>query len=224
MTRYKKTTSRKLILLCFFTPCFLLLSCSNESQPEPMANDQAHAHHQMASEESGANEMPAGTYTDASLYQVESSWTTQDAEVIQLSDLQGQFQIVAMTYTSCEFSCPLIVAAMKKILKEIPESHVKATLISIDPARDTPDVMKAFATKTNLSAHQWTLLQGDPDDVMEMAALLGVRYKKMEDGEYSHSNIITILNPAGEIIHQQQGLAPDQTTTSINMLRTGLSQ
>lgn len=201
------------------TPCLLLLSCERETQQEPVTMVDDYAQHQMSS-----IEMPAGTYTDASLYQVESSWTTQDGKIIKLGDLQGHFQIVAMTYTSCEFSCPLIVAAMKSMLKELPDLHVKATLISIDPARDTPEVMKAFATKTNLSPKQWTLLRGSPDDIMEMAALLGVRYKKMEDGEFSHANIITILNPAGEILHQQPGLATDQTSASINILKTGISQ
>ena len=40
----------------------------------------------------------------------------------------------------------------------------------------------------------------------ELAALLGVKYKQEADGAFSHSNLITILNPQGEIVHQRTGL------------------
>jgi len=42
--------------------------------------------------------------------------------------------------------------------------------------------------------------------VRELAALLGVKYKQETDGAFSHSNLVTILNPAGEIVHQRTGL------------------
>jgi protein SCO1/2 len=55
----------------------------------------------------------------------------------------------------------------------------------------------------------WTLLRGGSDDVLELAALLGVRYKQDAKGQFSHSNIITVLNADGEIVHQQIGLNQD---------------
>jgi len=42
--------------------------------------------------------------------------------------------------------------------------------------------------------------------VRELAALVGVKYKQEADGAFSHSNLLTILNPAGEIVHQRTGL------------------
>jgi protein SCO1 len=55
----------------------------------------------------------------------------------------------------------------------------------------------------------WTLLHGQPDDVLELAALLGVRYKEGADGQFMHSNVITLLNANGEIVVQQIGLNSD---------------
>jgi protein SCO1/2 len=58
---------------------------------------------------------------------------------------------------------------------------------------------------------------------MEMAALLGIRYKKLPDGEFAHSNVITLLNPEGEIVHQQIGLGQERTAASSDKLLAVLS-
>ncbi len=46
---------------------------------------------------------------------------------------------------------------------------------------------------------------------MELAALTGFKFKKEENGEFSPSNIITILNEQGEIEFQHRGLNKDVT-------------
>lgn len=54
---------------------------------------------------------------------------------------------------------------------------------------------------------------------MELAALTGFKYKKDDRGNYSHSNIITLLNEKGEIVHQLIGLNQDIAKT-VNQLKT----
>ena len=51
----------------------------------------------------------------------------------------------------------------------------------------------------------------------ELAALLGVNYRKDARGHYAHSNILTVLNPGGEIVHQQLGLnqSPDESVKQL---------
>lgn len=206
--------------LLFLAGLSMLMACADaDHQTEGEINHRAHVTNMEPSSKA--------PLTDGSLYQIGSTWTTQDADVISFGDLRGRFVVMAMTYTSCEFSCPLIVADMKKLINGVPANekhHVHLVLLSIDPERDTPEVMKAFAAKTGLAPDQWKLLRGDADDVMEMAALLGVRYKKMPDGEYSHANIITLLNPEGEIVHQQNGLGPELTSESSSVLQAMLSE
>jgi protein SCO1/2 len=50
--------------------------------------------------------------------------------------------------------------------------------------------------------------------------LLGVNYRRDARGQFAHSNLITVLNPAGEIVHQQVGLnhSPDETVVAIARL------
>ena len=58
-----------------------------------------------------------------------------------------------------------------------------------------------------------TLLHGSDDDVLELAALLGVKYKQEANGQFAHSNIITVVNADGEIVHQLTGLGQEVNET-----------
>jgi protein SCO1/2 len=50
------------------------------------------------------------------------------------------------------------------------------------------------------------MLHGKEEDVQELAAVLGFRYKKMESGDFAHSNIFTVVDQKGQMKHQQQEL------------------
>lgn len=78
--------------------------------------------------------------------------------------------------------------------------------------------MAAYRLTHALSAESWTLLHGEPDDVLELAALLGLKFKEDANGQFAHSNVITILNAQGEIVHQQIGLNQDIQET-VRLLR-----
>jgi protein SCO1 len=157
----------------------------------------------------------SANFTDKSIYQTESTWTTDDAKQLKLGALRGRPQVVAMFFTSCQFTCPIIVGNLKRIEAALPENlrtNVGFTLVSFDSERDTPAVLKKFRTQRELSETHWTLLRGEPDDVRELAALLGVNYRKDAAGQFAHSNLITVLNAEGEIVYQQAGLntPPDE--------------
>lgn len=157
---------------------------------------------------------------DQSLYQLDSQWTSDQGRVIRLANLQGRPQVIAMVFTTCEFACPIIVNDMKRIAAALPpevQGKVDFTLISFDHERDTPELLLAFRKRMGLPMAGWTLLRGGADDVRELAALLGVNYRKDARGQYAHSNILTVVNPVGEIAHQQSGLnqSPDETVKQL---------
>jgi protein SCO1/2 len=155
-------------------------------------------------------------YTDKSLYQLDSRWTSDVRKDIKLGVFQGRPQVLAMIFTSCEYACPIIVHDLKRIEEALPATlrhKVNFTLVSFDTERDTPTALLAYRKRQNLSIDHWSLLTGKPDDVRELAALLGVNYQKDARGQFAHSNLITVLNPAGEIVHQQAGLNQDIVAT-----------
>jgi protein SCO1/2 len=162
-------------------------------------------------------------YTDKSLYQLESVWTSDANRKVKLGVLRGKPQVMAMFFASCQFTCPLTVSDMKNIEAALPENlrtNVGFMLVSFDSARDTPAALKAYRAKRELSNQNWTLLYGEPDDVRELAALLGVIYRKDANGDFAHSNVITILNAEGEIVFQQPGinLPPDEIVAKLKSL------
>ena len=144
-----------------------------------------------------------------SIYQIDSTWTTDAGEPFKLATLRGRPQIVAMFFTSCQNACPITVSDMKRIEGALPEAlraHVGFTLVSFDPERDTTAALHAYRLRRGLDPTRWTLLRGEPADVSELAARVGMKYKNGARGQFAHSNIITVLNPDGEIVRQQIGL------------------
>lgn len=158
----------------------------------------------------------AAPLSDRSLYQTESQWTTDAKQQIKLAQLEGRPQVVVMFFTSCQYACPIIVNDLKKIEAALPpelRARVGFTLVTFDTRRDTPEVLAGYRDSRQLSPQTWTLLRGEPDDILELGALLGVKYKEDANGQFAHSNIITVLNAHGEVVHQQVGLGQDITET-----------
>jgi protein SCO1 len=158
------------------------------------------------------NGLDPAHFSDASLYQLDSTWTSATGKKIRLGELKGRVQVVTMFFARCEFACPILVHDMKRIEESLPpilRTNVGFLLVSFDSERDTPESLQAYSQRVELDTDRWNLLRGSPDDVLEFAALLGIKFKKDARGQFAHSNVITVLNPAGEIVFQQVGLNQD---------------
>ena len=60
---------------------------------------------------------------------------------------------------------------------------------------------------------QWLFLQGTEESVLEFAAVLAVSYKRISPIDFSHSNIISVFDRSGVLIHQQEGLGVNNKET-----------
>ncbi|MCU7490855.1 MAG: SCO family protein [Bacteroidota bacterium] len=157
-------------------------------------------------------EEAVGEFTDNSVYQLGSSWSNELNNKILLGDLKGHNVVLAMIFASCTYACPLIVNDMRKVEAQMPENektNVKFVLVSIDPERDSPKALFDYSRKQNLDLSRWELLTGNKNDVRSLAALLGFKYKKNDNGDYVHSNLISVLNKEGEVVLQHEGLNKD---------------
>jgi protein SCO1/2 len=151
----------------------------------------------------------ATTASDFSVYDLDVPWTDQAGQSRQLSSLAGRVQVVAMTYTSCPHTCPMIVGEFKRMEAELTPAEagrVGFVLFSLDPSRDTPGQLGRYARLASLSPRRWTLLTSSDEQVRELAALLGIRYRPEGAGNYSHSNAYMILDAQGHIIYRREGL------------------
>lgn len=150
---------------------------------------------------------PAGQpLSGASLYNLASTWTDQDGRTVALATLRGRKIVVAMAYTSCKNVCPLIVAnmvAIENAAKAKKATDIRFAFFSLDSTVDTPARLKAYADERGLDPAQWSLYHGDDKAVRDLAAALGVRYRRDDKGGFDHSAAITLLDGEGEIVFQK---------------------
>ncbi|TMU57662.1 SCO family protein [Flagellimonas algicola] len=161
--------------------------------------------------------------SEESIFNLTSKWNTEEGNSIELKDLKGKTLVMVMIYTTCKAACPRLVADMRNIEKQIPESFtndMQYVLVSIDPKTDTPTHLKAFAMENFMDGDHWTFLQGTEMGVREFANVLAVKYKQISPMAFSHSNIISVFNPQGELVHQQEGLGVDNKETVEKIIET----
>lgn len=159
--------------------------------------------------------------SDTSIFNLTTKWNTEEGKSIELLELKGKPLVMVMIYTTCKAACPRLVADMRNIEEKIPENKkedLQYVLISIDPETDTPGRLKAFAIENQMDGEQWTFLQGTMSGVREFANVLAVKYKQISPMDFSHSNIISVFNPKGELIHQQEGLGVDNKETVTHII------
>lgn len=153
---------------------------------------------------------------ELSIYNLPATWTTQHNKNIELKDLQGNVLVMVMIYTSCTAACPRLVADMRNIEKQMPQKDLgklKFIMVSIDPETDTPQRLKDFSIENKMENDHWLFLRGTPGDTREFAAVLAVSYKQISPIDFSHSNIISVFDKEGVMVHQQEGLGVDNVET-----------
>ncbi len=161
--------------------------------------------------------------SESSIFNLTSVWKTEENVSIHLEDLRGKTLVMVMIYTTCKAACPRLVADMRNIESKIPEEYnddLQYVLVSIDPKNDSPEKLKAFAIENFMDDEYWTFLQGTEESVREFANVLAVKYKQISPLDFSHSNIISVFNPEGELVHQQEGLGVDNKETIASILET----
>ena len=164
--------------------------------------------------------LPPGKYGEKSLYTLNATWTSDVGREVKLEVLRGRPQVIALFFTNCEHSCPLIVANMKAIDKALPDGvrgKVDFLLVSIDPERDTPEALHAFRAKHELPTERWTLLRGSTEATRRLAEMSGFNYQPGSPTQYAHSLLISIMDESGAIVFQQVGLGrqPDEAVAAL---------
>lgn len=197
---------KKIIGLVFLSALFLS-SCNDTTSKQ--------SEEIVAAEEEEISEM--------SIYNLPTTWTTQDNQDIQLQDLKGDVLVMVMIYTSCTAACPRLVADMRNIEKALPaevKEEVKMIFVSIDPETDTPERLKSFAKENFLDQDPWLFLRSSEENTREFAAILAVNYKQITPIDFSHSNIISVFNRKGEMVFQQEGLGVNSDNTIKSIITT----
>jgi protein SCO1/2 len=106
-----------------------------------------------------------GTVPDFSL-------TEHCGQQIGLHDLRGHVWIADFIFTNCAGTCPIMTTAMVDLQTETAKENMnEVTLVSVtvDPARDTPEVLRRFAEGYGADANRWHFLTGDSASIQQLA-------------------------------------------------------
>ena len=146
-----------------------------------------------------------------SVYLLDDAFSDQAGKPFHLADRRGKPQLVAMFYTSCRYICPLIVDSAKGVehaLAPAERARLGVLLVSLDPARDDTAALASVARKRKLDPARWTLARTDAGAVRRVAALLGVRYRALADGEFNHTSALVLLDAEGRVLARTERLGP----------------
>ena len=156
----------------------------------------------------------SATLPGDSIYQLQASFSDQADRSFRLAERRGKPQLVAMFYTSCRFVCPLIVDSAKGVehaLSPAERQQLEILLVSLDPVRDDTAALRSVFDKRKLDATRWTFARTSEAHVRALAALLGVRYRALADGEFNHTSALVLLDSRGRVLARTEklGAVPD---------------
>jgi len=149
-----------------------------------------------------------------SVYQLSARLVDASGKMRSWPSFRGRPRIATMFYSSCPYMCPLIIESGKAIDRSLtPAERAKLgfVLVSLDPKRDSPAALTALIKKRGIDASRWTLLRPAPSDVRPIAAVLGVKYRALADGEFNHTSVLILLDANGRILARTEtiGSRPD---------------
>jgi protein SCO1/2 len=153
--------------------------------------------------------------------------TTQDGQPLSLANLRGKVAVATFIYASCTDTCPLLTAKMAGIQKRLGSdfgSRVFFVSVTVDPERDTPEVLGRYARAHGANLDGWAFLTGSPAQIREVSRSYGIFVKKQEHGDVDHTFLTSIIDPGGTLRVQYMGVRfdPEEMLRDIrSLLREG---
>ena len=96
--------------------------------------------------------------------------TTQAGRPMSLADFRGQIWVADMIFTHCTSTCPVMTGKMYLLQQATADQpDLKLVSFDVDPERDTPDTLAAYATRYHADPKRWTFLTGDIHTIYALA-------------------------------------------------------
>jgi protein SCO1/2 len=134
--------------------------------------------------------------------------TSQDGTLVTLTALRGKVVAVSFIYTACPDICPLLTQKMVQVQDELgPDFGAKIAFVSItlDPERDTPEVLKDYAQFWGAKFDGWSFLTGSPEALLAVTRGYGAFAAKNKDGSVDHTQLTSIVDAEGAMRVQYLG-------------------
>ena len=153
----------------------------------------------------------------------EFTLTTQDNTRLLLRNLRGKVVAVTFIYTSCADTCPLLTAKLAGLQSKLgPDFGPKVFFasISVDPERDTPEVLKRYARVHGAKLAGWAFLTGTPAEIGDVEKKYGIFARKNPQGDVDHTFLTSLIDRDGVLRVQYLGVRfnPDELLADVRSL------
>lgn len=141
--------------------------------------------------------------------------TNQESRPFGSEELRGKIWIADFIYTTCPGPCPMISTRMGELEKPLKGTDVQLVSFSVDPARDTPEVLRGYAENLHADAHRWNFLTGNRRVIYALIQdgfKLGVSDGSEELAQPVHSSRVALVDRRGTIRGYYDATAPDTVT------------
>ncbi len=130
------------------------------------------------------------------------SLTDQSGQTVSLNDLKGKVWVADFIFTNCGGTCPVMTEKMRKLMDEL-SADIHMVSFSVDPARDTPKALAAYAAEHGADSDRWLFLTGEKQ-VMVDICMNGFKLPLDEERgtpaePITHSTRFVLVDKQGEI-------------------------
>jgi protein SCO1/2 len=148
----------------------------------------------------------------------------ETGRAVSLGSMKGKVTVYDFIFTNCVGSCPIMTNNMRALTPKVEkDAPVRFVSISVDPTRDTPAVLAAYAKRTR-NDPRWTFLTGNRDDIVKLS-VQGFKLSAgdpMPGGEaLLHSSKFAVADKNGVIrgyYDAADGTVPDQVAAVVAQL------
>src|SRR5215831_9724758 len=115
-------------------------------------------------------------------------------------DLRGSVWVADFIFTSCKSVCPVLSAKMVQVQRAIPDPRLKFVSFSVDPERDTPEALRAYAKRWAPDESRWTLLANTRESLAELSKGMKTFVERQPDPDATvHSAELFLIDGKGQV-------------------------
>lgn len=134
--------------------------------------------------------------------------TSQTGIPVSLGDFRGKVVAVTFIFASCTDTCPLLTVKMGQVQDSLGDQFGRDIVfvsITVDPQRDTPEVLKQYAESFGANPQGWYFLTGAPDAIDIVLQRYGVYARKTATGDFDHTFLTSLIDHEGNLRVQYLG-------------------
>lgn len=194
----------------FFLAVVLLASCNGASDRLPILGER----------DAVTREVDGKTVTDTVYNTIpDFAFVNQLGDTVTQKDVAGKIYVTDFFFTSCPTICPVMKRQMIKVYDKYKDNpDFKILSHSIDPAHDTPEVLKKYAEDLGVKGSQWEFLTGSKDEIYDIGQghyLVTAKEDEAAEGGYIHSGAFVLVDKDRHVRGMYDGTTEEGTAKLI---------